>query len=255
MTVGWRTAEVTRPSHCRRSNSGSRTLKHCPGVLGFGAVTQACLWGQSPLVTVLDQGRARSLFMRGRRRPENAAWALAGRRGATSQIFTQPWRPAGMATTSNGAGRSQLWRQSRRRARDRPDKPLPAAHRPDTNQLTARSTASTIFVGPGLRSRIMGNRHWRVRRFFGHSDRLVVLPDDGSKSHDRRASDYDSYERPQPNKEVPKDDALPVIRISDVEKRTCSECGRLVRYNLNHGYYYSHTLPSSAKTCSQSGRP
>jgi hypothetical protein len=100
----------------------------------------------------------------------------------------------------------------------------------------------------------VGNRRWRVRRFFGHSNRLVVLPDDGSQSHERRASDYDDYERPKSDKEVSRETGLPVVRVSDVEKRTCPKCGRLVRYNLSRGYYYSHTLPDSAKTCSQSGR-
>jgi hypothetical protein len=101
----------------------------------------------------------------------------------------------------------------------------------------------------------MGNRQWRVRRSFGHSDRLVALPDDGSPTHDRRDPDYDGYVQAQPQSPVPTAGPLPEITVNPVERRVCPVCGRTVRFNLGRGYYYSHTLPESAATCVQSGRP
>lgn len=100
----------------------------------------------------------------------------------------------------------------------------------------------------------MGSRRWRVRRFFGNS-RLVALPDDGQTSHDRRDPDYDGYTRPRPQPPEPVPEALPELVVNPAERRTCPVCGRNVRFNLGRGYYYSHTLPESADTCSQSGRP
>ena len=101
----------------------------------------------------------------------------------------------------------------------------------------------------------MSDRRWRVRRFFGHSDRLVALPDDGSQSHDRRDPEYDSYDRPKPSAEASEQQSLPVVQVSAAEKRACPACSRQVRYNLTRGYYYSHTLPDLAETCPHSGRP
>jgi hypothetical protein len=100
----------------------------------------------------------------------------------------------------------------------------------------------------------MGNRRWRVRRPFGNS-RLVVLPDDGQPSRDRRDPDYDGYTRSGSQSSEPTPEELPEIVVNPAERRTCPVCGRNVRFNLGRGYYYSHTLPESAATCSQSGRP
>lgn len=101
----------------------------------------------------------------------------------------------------------------------------------------------------------MGNRRWRVRRSAGHSDRLIALPDDGSPSHDRRDPDYDGYVRAESQSSEPAPKMLPEVVVNPAERRACPVCGRNVRFNLGRGYYYSHTLPGSAVTCSQSGRP
>jgi hypothetical protein len=101
----------------------------------------------------------------------------------------------------------------------------------------------------------MGSRRWRVRRFMGHSERLVVLPDDGSPTHDRRDPEYDDYVRKTPSLAKPVHQELPEVHWTPTEKRVCPVCGRTVRYNLDREYYYSHTLPKSTTTCSQSGRP
>jgi hypothetical protein len=100
----------------------------------------------------------------------------------------------------------------------------------------------------------MGNRCWRVREFHGHSERIIALPDDGSPSPDRRDPGYDGYVRAEPRPSGPAAEVVPEIVVNPAERRICPTCGRKVRFNLGRGYYYSHTLPDSAATCSQSGR-
>jgi hypothetical protein len=94
-------------------------------------------------------------------------------------------------------------------------------------------------------------RRWFVKRFVGHSDRLVVLPDDGSG----KSSWDDGYARPPSLKAEPSNsDPRMLGFVSPHDKRTCPECGREVRYNLTRAYFYSHTLSDSVKLCRQSGK-
>jgi hypothetical protein len=100
----------------------------------------------------------------------------------------------------------------------------------------------------------MSQRRWVVRRHVGHSDRLVVLPDQPG-APTPRSGDYDDYMRRQ----VPPASSEPELTIEarfipETEKRTCPVCARKVRFNLRQQRFYSHSLPDSTRNCRQSGR-
>jgi hypothetical protein len=99
----------------------------------------------------------------------------------------------------------------------------------------------------------MGNRRWRVRSFVGNSDRLVVLSDDGSPTHDRGASDYDDYIRKTPAAPQPMGLVPPKAPSSPWEKRTCGTCGRKVRYNLIRDYSTPIRGPRRRRTAPSRG--
>jgi hypothetical protein len=103
----------------------------------------------------------------------------------------------------------------------------------------------------------VGHRRNLVRRFVSNNDRAVALPDTNAPPSPRRG-DYDDYQRPAEVPQEPETPAeVPAEPVPENPRVTCPHpgCGRQVRFNVRRSYYYSHTLPGSATTCPQSGRP
>lgn len=86
----------------------------------------------------------------------------------------------------------------------------------------------------------MSPRPKPVRKFFAN-DRLIALQND-LKPAVKGVSQATSGSDPV------------ILAAPNFEKRTCPECGKTVKFNLDDSRYYSHNLPADTRVCPISGR-